>query len=218
MRLLQCFGCGVVVVFLVMNRTMLCFLSNILRLIKYPTTPPVHFVSKEKVKLSLCWTKHYVMKAYGSTFSEVDTSLRWMVSLTPLPLNPLGRAPVTHWIGGWVGRRAGMNDMEKRILDPAATRTPPPQPPSPWPAAIPTALHILCKVMERVSVLSSDVSHSLYYCFGVEWCSVRPDTSATCRAAELEMGSGRGLLRGKRKFSQESRPKCHFVHHKSRVA
>jgi hypothetical protein len=27
------------------------------------------------------------------------------------------RAPVTHWIGGWVGPRAGLDDVEKRKLD-----------------------------------------------------------------------------------------------------
>jgi hypothetical protein len=36
-----------------------------------------------------------------------------VVSFTPLPLYPEERTPGTHWIGGWVGPRAGLDDMEK---------------------------------------------------------------------------------------------------------
>jgi hypothetical protein len=32
----------------------------------------------------------------------------------PLPLYPQERAPGTHWIGGYVGLRAGLDDVEKR--------------------------------------------------------------------------------------------------------
>jgi hypothetical protein len=39
-----------------------------------------------------------------------------MVSLMPLPFYPRERAPGTHWIGGWVGSRAGLDDMEKKNL------------------------------------------------------------------------------------------------------
>jgi hypothetical protein len=28
--------------------------------------------------------------------------------------NPGERAPVTHWVGGWVDHRAGLDDVEKR--------------------------------------------------------------------------------------------------------
>jgi hypothetical protein len=31
------------------------------------------------------------------------------------------KSPDTHWIGGWVGSRAGLDDVEK-ILDPTGTR------------------------------------------------------------------------------------------------
>jgi hypothetical protein len=37
-----------------------------------------------------------------------------VVSFTSLPLYPGERAPGTHWIGGWVGHRNGLYDMEKR--------------------------------------------------------------------------------------------------------
>jgi hypothetical protein len=37
-----------------------------------------------------------------------------MVIFTPQPLYPGERAPGTHWIGGWVGPRAGLENVEKR--------------------------------------------------------------------------------------------------------
>jgi hypothetical protein len=37
-----------------------------------------------------------------------------VVSFTPLPLYPRERAPGTHFMGGWVDPRAGLDDMEKR--------------------------------------------------------------------------------------------------------
>jgi hypothetical protein len=43
----------------------------------------------------------------------------------------LGRfTPGTRWIGGWVGPRARLDDVEK-ILDPTGTRTPAPHSSSP---------------------------------------------------------------------------------------
>jgi hypothetical protein len=32
----------------------------------------------------------------------------------PLPLYPRGKSHGTHWIGGWVGPRTGLDDVEKR--------------------------------------------------------------------------------------------------------
>jgi hypothetical protein len=37
----------------------------------------------------------------------------WSVS-RPSCFTPGERVPSTHWIGGWVGPRAGLNDLEKR--------------------------------------------------------------------------------------------------------
>jgi hypothetical protein len=37
----------------------------------------------------------------------------WSVS-RPGRFTPGERAPGTHWIGGWVGHRAGLDDVEKR--------------------------------------------------------------------------------------------------------
>jgi hypothetical protein len=43
----------------------------------------------------------------------------------PGRFTPGERASGTHWIGGWVDPRAGLDHMEK-ILDPNGTRTPTP--------------------------------------------------------------------------------------------
>jgi hypothetical protein len=37
---------------------------------------------------------------------------------------PGEKAACTHWIGGWLDPRAGLDDLEKRILDLTETRTP----------------------------------------------------------------------------------------------
>jgi hypothetical protein len=34
----------------------------------------------------------------------------------PIALPPGERAPGTHWVGGWVGPRAGLDNVEKRKL------------------------------------------------------------------------------------------------------
>jgi hypothetical protein len=60
----------------------------------------------------------------------------WSAS-RPCRFTPGERAPGTHWIGGWVGPRVGIDEVEK-ILDPTGTRTP--TPPSFGPVAIPTML------------------------------------------------------------------------------
>jgi hypothetical protein len=48
-------------------------------------------------------------------------------------------APGSHWIGGWAGARAGLDNVEK-ILDPTGTRTPTPLSSSQQPVAMPTEL------------------------------------------------------------------------------
>jgi hypothetical protein len=64
---------------------------------------------------------------YRSTFSQPQHQLEVSGQLHVLATLPQG----THCIGGWVGPRAGLNDVEKRILDPTGTRTPIPWPSSP---------------------------------------------------------------------------------------
>jgi hypothetical protein len=46
-----------------------------------------------------------------------------MVSFTPRPLYLRERAPDTHWIGGWVGPRAGLDMVSKRKI-PSPRREP----------------------------------------------------------------------------------------------
>jgi hypothetical protein len=58
------------------------------------------------------------MKAYGSGcrdphFLDLGTSWRWVVN-APASLLPGKEPPGTHWIGGWVDLRAGLDDLEKR--------------------------------------------------------------------------------------------------------
>jgi acyl dehydratase len=60
------------------------------------------------------------MKAYGGMDVKNHIFLtlalaagEWSVSFTA-PFTPGERAPGTHWIGGWVDLRAGLDNMEKR--------------------------------------------------------------------------------------------------------
>jgi hypothetical protein len=76
------------------------------------------------------------MKAYGGMDVQIHIFLtsaldggEW--SATRLyRFTPGKRAPGTHWIGGWVGSRAGLDDVEK-IIDPTGTRTRTPRSSSP---------------------------------------------------------------------------------------
>jgi hypothetical protein len=51
---------------------------------------------------------------YRSTCFDFITSWWWVVSFTPRPLYPGQSAPGTHWIEGWVGPRACLDDAKKR--------------------------------------------------------------------------------------------------------
>jgi hypothetical protein len=63
--------------------------------------------------------KLYAMKAYGGLdvyirIFSTSALVGGVVSFTPRPLYiPGERAPGTHWIGGWVGPRVGLEDVEK---------------------------------------------------------------------------------------------------------
>jgi hypothetical protein len=60
------------------------------------------------------------MKAYGGV--DVQTHIFFISALAggewsasrPDRFTPGKRAPSTHWIGGWVDPRAGLDDLEKR--------------------------------------------------------------------------------------------------------
>jgi hypothetical protein len=59
------------------------------------------------------------MKAYGGSecidprFLDLGTGWRRVAGFTPRPLYLWGKNPRTHWIGGWVGPRVGLDNMEK---------------------------------------------------------------------------------------------------------
>jgi hypothetical protein len=75
---------------------------------------------KVKVNLSLCLFKHHTMKTYwgcGGTAPHIlNLGTRWgewSASWTG-SFNPGVRAPGTHWIGGWVDPRFGLDAVAKR--------------------------------------------------------------------------------------------------------
>jgi hypothetical protein len=53
---------------------------------------------------------------YRLNFLDLGTRWRRVVRFTPLPFHPGERAPVTHWIGDWVGPRAILDDMKRKVL------------------------------------------------------------------------------------------------------
>jgi hypothetical protein len=73
-------------------------------------------------------------------FLDLDTSGQWSASL-PGRFNPGERAADIHCTRGWVGPQSRFERRgQEKILDPTETRTPTPEPSSPYPVAIPTAL------------------------------------------------------------------------------
>jgi hypothetical protein len=62
------------------------------------------------------------MKAYGGIgcidphFLDLGTSWKQWSASRPCRFTSGERAPGTHWIGGWMGPRAGLDDVEKRKL------------------------------------------------------------------------------------------------------
>jgi hypothetical protein len=67
-------------------------------------------------------TEHHVMKACWESgriaprFRDLGTRWRWVVSFTPRSLYPTEMFPDTHWIGGWVGPRAGLDAVVERKI------------------------------------------------------------------------------------------------------
>jgi hypothetical protein len=54
---------------------------------------------------------------HGSTIVDFGARWRWVVGFTPRPLYSSGeKASSTHWIGGWVGPRTGLDAMGKRKI------------------------------------------------------------------------------------------------------
>jgi hypothetical protein len=57
-----------------------------------------------------------IRKVIGPLILNLGSRWRKVVSLTLRPLDPSKERPWYHWIGGWVGRRTGVNGLEKRIV------------------------------------------------------------------------------------------------------
>jgi hypothetical protein len=72
-----------------------------------------------KVKLSLCLTNYYPLKACGGVDVEIHIFLtsvlvgEWSAS-RPCCFTRREITPGNHWIGGWVDPKAGLDDVEKR--------------------------------------------------------------------------------------------------------
>jgi hypothetical protein len=64
--------------------------------------------------------KHYTLKAYGGVDVKIHVFLTSAVIGSEWSASRVGRfipgerAPGTHWKGGWVGPRTGLDDVEKR--------------------------------------------------------------------------------------------------------
>jgi hypothetical protein len=64
--------------------------------------------------------KHYAMKAYRGVDVQIHVFMTTALvggelsASRPGRLTPGERAPDTHCISGWVGPRAGLDDVEKR--------------------------------------------------------------------------------------------------------
>jgi hypothetical protein len=71
---------------------------------------------------------HWGGGRWYSSFSYLTsaTRWRWVVSVTPRPrFTPGERTPGTHWIGGWVGFRAGLDaGARRKILCPCRGSNP----------------------------------------------------------------------------------------------
>jgi hypothetical protein len=53
------------------------------------------------------------MKAHGAVDAQTHVLTSALVGGECSASNPRERTPGTHWIGGWMGPRAGLDDMEK---------------------------------------------------------------------------------------------------------
>jgi hypothetical protein len=78
-----------------------------------------NYISKNSCPYALL-IKHYAFKAYGGEDVKIHIFLtsalvggEWSAS-RPGSFIPGERAPGTHWIGGWVNPRDGLDDLEKR--------------------------------------------------------------------------------------------------------
>jgi hypothetical protein len=50
------------------------------------------------------------------TILYLNITWRWVTSFTPQPLNPRRKSARIHWTRSWMGRRDGLNTVEKRKI------------------------------------------------------------------------------------------------------
>jgi hypothetical protein len=68
---------------------------------------------------------YWERRCVGPRILDFGTRWRWVVSFTPRPIYPRERTPGTHWIGVWVGPRAGLDSVVmKKFPAPNGTRNP----------------------------------------------------------------------------------------------
>jgi hypothetical protein len=60
--------------------------------------------------------RHMGKWRYSSTILDLGTRWRRVLRFIPRPLYPQGKSPCTDWIGGWVGPRTGLDDVERRNI------------------------------------------------------------------------------------------------------
>jgi hypothetical protein len=102
-----------------------------------------------KVELSLCfnWTPCHVGVLgewrYSSTHSWPQKPY------APATLPPRERAPGTHWIGGWVGPRVGLDTMVERKI-PSLCQDSNHQSSSLWPSAVPLSYPGSCYIEVKI--------------------------------------------------------------------
>jgi hypothetical protein len=67
-----------------------------------------------------------VLKGGGIALRILDlgTRWRWVVSFTPQPLYTKEGVPGTHSIGGWMGPRAGLDTVKRKIPNPCRDSNP----------------------------------------------------------------------------------------------
>jgi hypothetical protein len=77
-------------------------------------SPPLICIFNNKVKvffqLTNCALCHEGIWGSG----RIDPHILYLGTVTPWPLYPRQQSPGTHWMGGWMDPRAGVDDVEKR--------------------------------------------------------------------------------------------------------
>jgi hypothetical protein len=67
------------------------------------------------VNFNIIYSRYHAMKACGGVDVQIHIFLTSALARGEWSASRPGRfTPVTHWIGGWMDPRAGLDDLEKR--------------------------------------------------------------------------------------------------------